>query len=76
MLLTHHFMNTIYHSNMFQPSEGHTQGVKITPCFHCLMMHNYVMVLPELVLASALTLHSYGYCVTCYVLLTKLVCKL
>jgi len=33
-------MNTIYYSDMFQPSKGHPQGVKITPCFHYLMMHS------------------------------------
>jgi len=67
-------MNTIYYSNMFQPSKGHPQRMKISPCFHYLLMHDYVMVLSELVLASALILQSYGYCVTPYILLTKLVC--
>jgi len=67
-------MNTIYHCDMFQPSKGHPQGVKIIPYFHYLMVHNLVTLLLELVLASSLILQSYGYCVTCYVLLTKLLC--
>ena len=36
ILLTHHFINTIYNSDMFQPSKGHPQGVKITPIFTLL----------------------------------------
>ena len=29
ILLKHHFINTICHSDMFQPSKGYSQGVRL-----------------------------------------------